>query len=357
MPLPVLLDATPLARGHAQRGIGAAVRGLVDHLPAADRPTLLVTEEQVAPEGYELRRVRWPQWRHARVPDPWPALRLEPRLRRMQPALFHASQPDLVPDPRQVPVVMKVYDLIPLHLPMRNPLFRHAYAGYLQRIRAARTIVVASQATADDLTAQLGIPAGRMHVVPYGTPVPVAPDGETPDQPYLLYANAIESHKNPELAVDVLAHLPDLRLVMTGMWSGRRWRVLRERADRLGVGGRIDWLGWIPAAQLAALRRDAVATLVTSRLEGFGLPVLESLAVGTPVVASDIPVLREVGGSAAGYAPLDDPAAWARAVQAAAEPNARAVVAATGPARAAEFTWERSARDTVRVWKRVLGGG
>lgn len=357
MPLPVLLDATPLARGHAQRGIGAVVGGLIDHLPAEDRPTLLVTDDQEAPEGFELRRVRWPQWRPARVPDPWPALRLEPRLRRMQPALFHASQPDLVPDPRRVPVVMKVYDLIPLHMPMRNPLFRHAYAGYLQRVRAAPTIVVASQATADDLTAQLGIPPSRMHVVPYGTPVPVAPAGDTPDRPYVLYANAIEAHKNPELAIDALAHLPDVRLVMTGMWSGRRLGVLRERAERLGVAGRIDWLGWIPAPLLAALRRDAVATLVTSRLEGFGLPVLESLAVGTPVVASDIPVLREVGGSAAAYAPLDDPVAWARAIEAAAAPNARAVVAATGPARAGLFTWERSARDTVRVWKRVLAGG
>ncbi len=109
--------------------------------------------------------------------------------------------------------------------------------------------------------------------------------------------------------------------------------------------------------RLAALREGARAVLVPSRKEGFGLPVLEALSAGVPVLASDTPALREVGGAAATYLPLGDAAAWGRAIsQAAAAPaGERAEQAQAGRIRAAGFSWERTARATLAAYREVAG--
>lgn len=354
MSLPVLLDATPLGRGHGQRGIGAALRHLLPHIPAEDRPTLLVTPEQSVPDGFHAIVFRWPHWPIGRAPDPWPDLALPRTLRRVRPGLFHTSRPDLVPGGGLAPTLLTVHDLIPLHYPYRNPLFRRAFSRYLGRVRVADAFISGSHAAAADLTAQLGIPPSRITVIHHGVPPAPAPHGATPTEPYVLYANGIEPHKNAALAIDAVARVPKLRLVMAGSWGGKRLAALREHAERARVVDRVDWLGYIPGPLLAALRRDAVATLVPSRMEGFGFPVLESLTAGTPVVASDIAVLREVGGAVATYRPLDDPDAWASALVAVQAPEHREMVAERGPAHAATFSWERAARENVAVWKRML---
>lgn len=177
----VLLDATPLARGHGQRGIGQALRNLVHNMPLAGRPALLILRSQIPPAGFHTREFRWPRWPTSRIPDPWPAMHLHDALLKDPPELFYATQPELTPDPHVIPTVIHCYDLIPLHLPMRNPLHRHAYSTYLQRLTRARRIVSGSQATATDLTANLGIPPDRIDVIYYGTPEVVPPTGPTPD--------------------------------------------------------------------------------------------------------------------------------------------------------------------------------
>jgi len=351
---PVLLDATPLARGHGQRGIGQALRHLIDHMPLAGRPTLLVLRDQFIPPGFRTRVFRWPRWPFSRIPDPWPGMHLHDALLRDPPELFYATQPDLTPDPHVIPTVINCHDLIPLHQPMRNPLHRHAYSTYLMRLTRARRIVSVSHATAADLTASLGIPAGRIDVVHHGVPAPVPPHGATPERPYVLYCNSIEPHKNAALAIDAVARTPDVDLVMTGMWSRRRLEELERRAARTSSAHRIHWLGYVEASHLSALRRDAVAVLVPSRLEGFGFPVLEALAAGVPALATDIPALREAGGDVATYLPPDDPAAWADAINLARTPAERERVAEAGPAHAATFSWQRAATETVQAWRRAL---
>ncbi len=350
----VLFDATPLARGHGQRGIGQALRHLIEHMPLAGRPTLLIVRSQIPPAGFHTREFRWPRWPLSRIPDPWPSLHLHDHLRKDPPGLFYATQPELTPDPHLVPTVINCHDLIPLHRPLRNPLHRHAYSTYLQRLTRAKRIVSVSHATAADLTASLGIPASRIDVVHHGTPDIIAPHGAVPERPYVLYGNSLEAHKNAAMAIDAVARTPDVDLVMTGMWSRRRLEALKRRAATTSAADRIHWLGYVDAAHLAALRRGAVAVLVPSLLEGFGFPVLESLAVGTPALASDIPALREAGGEVATYLPTDDPAAWADAIAAARDPAERDRVAHEGPAHAAGFSWQRAAAETVASWQRAM---
>lgn len=360
MPGPVLFDATPLARGHAGRGIGAVTRELVtalaELLPHDARPKLLTITGQPAINGFSHHTVGWPRWPTHHLPDPWPALRLEPQLRRAAPRLLHATQPELTPDGRRIPTVVTCYDLIPLHYPSTNPAHRAAYRRYTRRLQLATHLTAISRATAFALTDDLGIAPERVTVAPLGVPSAPAPAGATPAGPYVLFANSIEPHKNPRLAVDAIARAPEgIRLVMSGGWSDRRLRRLREYAMAVGAAGRIDWLGHVPTAHLAALRRDALACLVPSRMEGFGLPVIEALAAGTPVLAGDIPALRETGGGAATYLHPDDPEGWARAIEHLANhPEERGALAERGRAHAAGFTWERTARLTVDAWKAAL---
>ena len=363
MPGPVLFDATPLARGHAGRGIGAATRELVAALAKLlaqeERPTLLVSAGQPAPPGFATRTVRWPRWPTHHLPDPWPALRLESGLRRDALRLFHATQPELTPDGRRVPVMATCYDLIPLHYPSPNPVVRAAYRRYLGRLRRATRLTAISRATADALTADLGIPPERVTVAPLGVPSAPAPAGVTPTGPYVLFAGSIEPHKNPRLVIDAIARSPEgIRLVMSGGWSTRRLRRLREYAVAVGAAERVDWLGHVPAAYLAALRRDALACVVPSRMEGFGLPVVEALAAGTPVLAADIPALRETGGAAAAYLHPDDAEGWAAAIEHLANhPQERDGIGKRGRVHAAGFTWERTARHTIEAWQEALADG
>jgi len=365
VPAPVLLDATPLASGHGARGIGAAVRGMLAGLAgvaAEDRPRLLVREGQQAPDGFETVAVRWPAWPLHRLPDPWPALRGERAARRAADgAAFHATQPSLVPPGR---TLVTCFDLIPAAFApeylsgIGRAGQRAAYARFLARLRAAWLVLVPSGETAGDVVRLAGVEPARVRTVPLGVPPAAAPEGDVPGGPYVLYAGAVEPHKNAGVALEAIAAAePGVRLVMTGPWSARRAARLRGHAARVGADGRVDWLGYVPAGRLAALRAGAAAVLVPSRKEGFGFPVLEAMAAGVPVLASATPALREVGGdAAAAYLPPADAGAWAREIGrlAAAPPDERARLADAGRRRAAEFTWARTAEGIVAAHRELV---
>ena len=268
--------------------------------------------------------------------------------------VFHAVQPALVPPGR---TVVTCHDLIPACFPadyLAGPgraAQALAYRRYLRRLPRARLVLAPSAETAADVARLAGVDPARVRVVPWGVPEPAAPQGEPPAGPYVLYAGAIEPHKNAAVVVEAIARAaPGIGLVMAGPWSARREQRLRDRAVRAGAAGRVRWLGMLSAGRLAALRSGAVAVLVPSRKEGFGLPVLEAMSAGVPVLASDTPALREVGGDAASYLPPDDPGAWADAISAAAGLSAeeRSRRARAGRERAGSFTWERTAEALLR---------
>jgi alpha-1,3-rhamnosyl/mannosyltransferase len=219
-------------------------------------------------------------------------------------------------------------------------------------------VLCVSQETADDAVRLAGVDPGRVRVVPWAAPVAPAPEGPVPEGPYLLYAGGLEPHKNVGLLLEALAGVPaPVRLALAGPWSGRRLARLRARARGLHVDERVDWMGFVPGGRLAALRAGAVAVVVPSRKEGFGLPVLEGLAAGIPVLASDTAALREAGGDAARYLPPDDPGPWSRAIAELAEDaDERARLGELGRARAAEFSWEATARLTVAAWREAADG-
>ena len=365
MPAPALLDATPLSDGHAARGIGTAVRGMIDALaarPADERPALLVRRGQRAPAGFAIRRVAWPRWPLHRLPDPWPAAVGERAARRLAAGgVFHAVQPALVPAGR---TVVTCHDLIPacfaseyLAGPGRAAQAL-AYRRFLRRLRQARLVLTPSAETAFDVARIARVDPARLRVVPWGVPAPAAPEGGPLEGPYVLYSGAIEPHKNAATAIEAIARAaPGVRLAMAGPWSARRAQRLRGPRGARGRRRPRGWLGLLTEGRLAAVRSGAVAVLVPSRKEGFGLPVLEAMAAGVPALASDTPALREVGGDAATYLPPGDPGAWADAISAAAaaSPAERAERGRAGRERAASFTWERTAGGLLDAYREAGG--
>ena len=168
----------------------------------------------------------------------------------------------------------------------------------------------------------------------------------------VLCVGAKRPHKNQEVAIRALALMQEEAvLVLAGHPEAYDAR-LRAIASELGVADRVRFVDYVPDAELETLYRLAACVVFPTLSEGFGIPMVEAMERGAPVAASDIPVLREVGGDAALYFDPHSPAAAADAIRAAlADP----AIGRRGPARAAGFTWERAARGTFGAYERALG--
>jgi glycosyltransferase involved in cell wall biosynthesis len=260
---------------------------------------------------------------------------------------------------RLLPTVVTVHDILAMRHPEWVPGGRARGVQLLNRatVRAASRIIADSQASADDVHELLGRPRSDIDVIHLGVePVdlPLNLAGEPSVRPYLLAGGNRMPHKNFDQLLQAWALIPAPerpKLVITGSHGEDP---LRPIVHRLGLEDDVELRGWVTADELAALYERASAYVFPTRFEGFGLPVLEAMARGCPVIASDIPVLREVGGDDMASFDPTDPASIASAVRALmADPDAQAALAAAGRKRAATFTWKRTADATAEVYRRL----
>jgi glycosyltransferase involved in cell wall biosynthesis len=197
-------------------------------------------------------------------------------------------------------------------------------------------------------------------VAPEFTPEAAGPVGMpagVPAGPFLLHVGSHIPRKRIDVLLEVFAaarkRLPALRLVQVGPpWSAP----CAADIERLGVRGEVVQFAGLSREQLAELYRRAAAVLVPSEAEGFGLPVIEALACGAVVVASDIPVLREVGGEAAIYRPVADVPAWADAVTRVLREPAAAPPRDTRLSQAAKYSWAAHARVIGETYLNLRAG-
>lgn len=347
-------------------GSGTYIRGLVEALRGRDDVTVagLAAWHALdgAPAGLRVRRVGLPRrlayaaWPRLRAP--WSAPLLAPAS-----GVLHATT-WAVP-PHRGPLVVTVHDLAFLRDPAHftahgNRYFRRA----LDLVRGeADAVVVPSEATAADCEAA-GIDRDRVHVIPHGVTAPrVTADGLAAfrahhglERPYVLWTGTFEPRKNlPALLgafSQVAAERPDLDLVLVGPTG---WGGTDEGVSRLLDGlprDRVHRLGHLDLAALHAAYAGATAFCFPSTWEGFGLPVLEAMAHGVPVVTSAGTSMAEVCADAGLLVDPSHPDELAAALLAAAGPR-HDELGRAGASRSAEFTWERSAALHVAVYRAV----
>jgi glycosyltransferase involved in cell wall biosynthesis len=223
----------------------------------------------------------------------------------------------------------------------------------------ADALIAVSAAARDDVARTLGLDAAAIPVIHHGTDgrrTEPADLGQVRaryalrDGPIVLCVAAKRPHKNQELLVRALRRLPEeVQLVLAGHPEPYDQQ-LRALAAELAVDGRVRFAGYVADDELEALWRLAAVAAFPTRAEGFGMPVVEALARGVPVVCSDLPVLREVSGGHARTFPPDDVEAAARTI---AEAIAVGADVAGGNAWAQRFSWIEAARATYDVYERV----
>lgn len=241
--------------------------------------------------------------------------------------------------------------------------FRRLARRTLGGLRRAAVVFYNSRRTAEQLLAAGLVRPERLVAAPLGVAAEFTPTAARPvalplavDPPFLLHVGSNIPRKRLDVLLDVFAAVrprrPGVRLVQVG---GPWPTALAERIERLRLGPFVSQVRDLSRQQLAELYRRAAAVLVPSEAEGFGLPVIEALACGAVVVASDIPTLREAGGEAAVYCPVGDVTAWAETVGRVLSDPGFPPPRDSRLAHAARFSWREHARLIAETYWRLAG--
>lgn len=255
--------------------------------------------------------------------------------------------------------VVMVHDLIPLRFPKWTSPLTPYFRYYVPQVLAqAQHILCNSAATANEVVETFGIAAEKI------TPIPLAYDTDNfrfldlPTQPYFMYLGRHDPPKNVQRLVSAFARLRDrhhYELWLVGSVDRRYTPALMAQAAELGVGAQVKCLNYVPYRDLPQLLNQAIALIFPSLWEGFGFPVLEAMACGTPVVTSNLSALPEVAGDAAilvnPYQVDEITAAMQMLGQ---DGTVRSHLRAAGLERASQFRWEKTAEKTAAVLQQFL---
>lgn len=285
-------------------------------------------------------------------------------------SIFHATE-HLLPRTAR-PSVMTVHDLIFERYPQHHTLANRTFLRVAMPlfVRRAGAIISVSRHTKRDILELYGTPPDKIHVVEEGIEERFRPAGEEEvrkvmeshsiRRPYLLMVGTLEPRKNHALAFEALARLKAAGsrhcLVVAGS-KGWLFDSVQSKVERLQLTDDVIFAGRVPDTDLPALYSGASCFLMPSLYEGFGIPVLEAMACGTPVVCSEASSLPEVAGSAACYIEQMTGEGLAEAVRRVlSNPQTAEQMRTAGLRRAARFCWRDAAMRTVDVYRSAAGG-
>jgi glycosyltransferase involved in cell wall biosynthesis len=355
-------------------GVAGAVMDLVRALAARDRGFDFVIAAASPAPFAEVACV--PHWRVVHCPGADSDLRRPWFIQRGLPAFCRGIGADLLhslqlvaPARTPCPLVVTVHDLAWRELPGMVPRSRRLYYGIVvpAGLRRARLLLASSTETARHLAADFPGTAPRVRVTPLGTPTWILEEGEPvapapPVRPFLLFVGTREPRKNLPRLLDAYEKLlaergdaaPDLRLVGPAGWL---MGPLDERLGRPSLRERVTVQGYCDRPELRRLYATAEALVFPSLSEGFGLPVLEAMACGLPVLTSNRGALAEVAGDDALLVDPLDVGAMAEALgRLVADGDLRDRLRRGGPERARQWDWARTADLTAAAYEEILGG-
>lgn len=343
--LKIYVETTPL---HVSRaGVARYVRGLLAGLQAVKPGAVTLVELGWAVRNWEYAqparalKTLWREWCWAKLLAP----------RTVTGGVLHHTALPVIPFIARVRHVVTLHDLALLRHPERFRRWqRTSGIRRLRRVCRADRVICPSRFTADEAMQLLGLPAGLIEVIPEAgwIELPPATAVGLPPLPaeFFLFVGSLEPGKNLTLLrhLYLTADRPLPPLVV----AGGRWAGVAAEGPAPP-----DWrfLGHVSDAVLAELYRRALALVFPSTYEGFGLPILEAMALGCPVICGRIGSLPEVAGQAAAYAELT-PAGFGAAMQhLVADGDWRRNLGNMGHAHAAKFSWERCAQETLAVYR------
>jgi glycosyltransferase involved in cell wall biosynthesis len=362
-----------LSRNYRGAGINSYIYNLLSNLTQIDsgyRYTVYLADRRYVLDRLRLHYTRWPTQRPV-VRIMWEQL--------VQPMALHRGEVDLLhamafvgPLVTPCPFVVTIYDLSFYHYP---EAFRPWNRWYLRTFtglsaRRARRVITISESTRRDVVKMLGVSPDQVDVAYCGVdeifrPLPEAETAHfrreraLPDR-FILFLGTLEPRKNVQKLIGAYgrwrAAEPDVpKLVIAG---GKGWyydQIFAE-VERRSLTGDVIFPGYVVPQELPWWYNAADLFVYPSRFEGFGLPVLEAMACGTPVVTTDVASLPEVAGDAALLVSPDDEAQLVEAMRhALGEVSLRQEMVSKGLAQAADFTWARTARQTLDTYGRALG--
>jgi glycosyltransferase involved in cell wall biosynthesis len=315
----LLIDLGPAVGGHGQRGIGRYVRGLAASIAAfpdelADRIWAVGFPSRTL-ESFGTRAVTFARPRGSVSFRIWETGRFDfdEALMRSGASVLHSTDPKRSGTGSANASIVTAYDLIPLHERAILPLWRLdrqlAYRSYLHHIKSAARILAISRSTAEDLQERLGINAERIDIVYPLVEAPRIVGRIEPDEPTFLYVGALDVHKQPDLAMRAFwqfrTRLGSGRLRYIGPLDPIHERHLKDLAARLRISSSVSFDGRISDDELEVAYSTATALVSTSRIEGFGLPPVEAVLRGVPVVVVRTPAALETLDGAATIVPPD----------------------------------------------------
>ena len=339
-------------------GVGRYTFSLIRELARLDREneyTLFLNARRYA--GYSAPG---PNFRTVEADIPWFGVREQLQL----PRLVARERLDLVHYPHltvpllaTTPFVVTVHDLNYLDpgATARRAVLRAGFRVELRKAKRARRLIAVSEHTRGEVVRLLGVDPDRIAVTYEAADAPaVAPDQATLERygieaPFFLYVGSAYPYKNLARLIDACARVDGHTLVLAGEYEDFGAALKQQASER------VVFTGPVSESELAALYAGAFAYAFVSLAEGFGLPGLEAMAAGVPVVAARAASLPEVYGDAAHYCDPRDVGSIASALrEVAADGELRQRLVERGRARAAEFSWARTAEQTLAVYREAL---
>lgn len=264
------------------------------------------------------------------------------------------------------PAIVTVYDLSFLHFPDRFPALQRLYLTSQTRrsVRTARQVVAISESGRDDIHRFFGVPLERIGVVRPGVDTTYQPRPQNEidtfraqhslPEKFVLHVGTLQPRKNIPTLIEAMAKLPEpLPLVLVG---GKGWLYdeIFAKVERLGLSGRVHFTGYVPDKDLPLWYNSATAFVFPSVYEGFGMPVVEAMACGTPVIAANTSSIPEAAGeSALLFEPQDVSALANHIAQVVGNPSLAAKMGKQGRIQAQQFSWVRSGRDMTQIYQKV----